>query len=179
MDLRKPYSRPFLINSVITCYGPPWSFVKFKLLAELETLTASLDFISCIMRLTHEKRPPLNLYEIHTQRIRTTVKIYPIRDTHESTSQWRATGVYPGCQRVFFPLAWSVRYRATSRGKKPSGHGGWEPHFHDLELWTQSLIGFRGQCQSFPSDNDLTPIFTGWTPIVLQKPVFSSRSKEQ
>ena len=94
MDLRKPYSRPFLINSVITCYRPPWSSVKFKLLAQLETLTARLGFISCIVRLTHKKRPPLNLYEIHTQRIRTTVKIYPIRDTNESTSQWRATGVW-------------------------------------------------------------------------------------
>ena len=84
----------------------------------------------------------------------------------------------PWCQRFFFPLAWSIRYRATSRGKKPSGHGGWEPHFHDLELWTQSLIGYRSQCQSFPSDNDLTPIFTGWKLMVLQKPVFSSRSNE-
>ena len=74
-----------------------------------------------------------------------------------SASQAHAN--YAGCQRVFFPLAWSIRYRATSRGKKPSGDGGWEPHFHDLELWTQSLIGFRSQYQSFPSDNDLTPIF--------------------
>ena len=84
-----------------------------------------------------------------------------------------------GARVFFFPLAWSIGYRATSRGKKPSGHGGWEPHFHDLELWTQSLIGFRGQCQSFLGDNDLTPIFTGWTPIVLQKPVFSSRNSKQ
>ena len=77
----------------------------------------------------------------------------------ECLSYWPSS--YPGCQGFFFPLPWSIRYQATS------SHDGWEPHFHDLELWTQLVIGFRSQCLSFPSDNDLTPIFTGWTPIVL------------
>ena len=45
---------------------------------------------------------------------------------------------YPGCQRVLF--SFDVIYKIPSHfegKKKPSGHGGWEPHFHDLELWTQ------------------------------------------
>ena len=43
---------------------------------------------------------------------------------------------YPGCQRVFFPVVgceikrWS-RDRVAS-GKKPSGHGSYEPYFHAI-----------------------------------------------
>ena len=31
----------------------------------------------------------------------------------------------------------------TSGRKKPSGHGSYEPHFHEYRFWTRSLIGVR------------------------------------